>query len=144
MTIDWPFGRNERATNLNFTGQWIQWILKESSTTIIFHYTISNICSTLQRQSFVNVLLKGCSLKIRKTFNGKHLYRSFSFNKVAGLKKETPTQAFSCEFCEIFMKNFFTDLQNTLDDCFMSYSRLPIFLHLFIQNTGNNWNTEAH
>ena len=52
-----------------------------------------------------NVLLKGCSLKIRKTFNGKHLYRSFSFNKVAGLKKKTPTQAFSCEFCEIFVKN---------------------------------------
>ena len=37
------------------------------------------------------------------------------FNKVAGLrpanllKKETLVQVFSCEFCEIFKKNFFTE-----------------------------------
>ena len=42
-------------------------------------------------------------------FTGKHLRQSLIFNKVAGLrhkicnfiKKETLTQVFSCEFCEI-------------------------------------------
>ena len=46
-------------------------------------------------------------------FKGKHLYQSFFFNKVAGLrpatlfKKETLAQVFSCEFSEIFKNAFF-------------------------------------
>ena len=47
-------------------------------------------------------------LKNFAKFTGKHLYQSLLFNKVAGLrsatlsKKDTLTQVFSCEFCEIF------------------------------------------
>ena len=43
-------------------------------------------------------------------FTGKHLCQSIFFNKVADLnfiKKETLTQVFSCEFCEI-SKNIFS------------------------------------
>ena len=50
-------------------------------------------------------------LKKSIKFTGKHLYQSLFFNKVAGLrhfiKKETPTQMFFCEFCEIFKSTFF-------------------------------------
>ena len=50
-------------------------------------------------------------------FTGKHLRQSLFFNKVAGLrpeacyfiKKETLTQVFSNEFCEISMNTFFTE-----------------------------------
>ena len=37
------------------------------------------------------------------------------------IKKETPAQVFSCEFCEISKKTF---LQNTLGDCFWKSWRL--------------------
>ena len=43
-------------------------------------------------------------------FTGKHLSRSLFLNKVADsnfIKNETLTQAFSCEFCEIFKSIFF-------------------------------------
>ena len=41
-------------------------------------------------------------------FTGKHLYQSLFFNKVAGIKKETLTQMFSCKYCES-SKNTFSD-----------------------------------
>ena len=56
---------------------------------------------------------KNAVLKNFAIFTGKHLCWSFFFNKVAGLqgnnfiKKETPTQAFSCEYCKNFKKSFF-------------------------------------
>ena len=44
-------------------------------------------------------------------FTGKHLCWGLFLNKVAGLRpatllEETPTQVFSCEFCEIFKNTF--------------------------------------
>ena len=60
-------------------------------------------------------------------FTGKHLCQRLFFNKVAGLrpatllkkrlwpqacnfiKKETLVQVFSCEFCKISKKTFFTE-----------------------------------
>ena len=48
-------------------------------------------------------------------FKGKHLCQSLFFNKVAGLeafnfiKKETLTQVFCCELCEISKSTFFTE-----------------------------------
>ena len=50
-------------------------------------------------------------------FIGKHLHQSLFYNKVAGLRpeacnfviKETLTQAFSCELCEISKNTFFTE-----------------------------------
>ena len=49
-------------------------------------------------------------------FTGKHLCQSLFFNKVTDLrpacnfiKKETPAQVFSSEFCEISKNSFFTE-----------------------------------
>ena len=42
-------------------------------------------------------------------FTGKHLCRSFFFNKVAGIKNETLAQVFSCKFYEIFKNTLFTE-----------------------------------
>ena len=55
------------------------------------------------------------ALKNFAKFTGKHLCQSPLFNNVPGLrpaillKKETSTQVFSCEFCEMFKKPFFTE-----------------------------------
>ena len=48
------------------------------------------------------------------------------FNKVAGLKacnvikKETPTQVFSCEYCDIFKSTYFEEHQQR--NAFKNYS----------------------
>ena len=52
--------------------------------------------------------MKKVFLKILK-FTGKHLCRGLFCNNVAGHKKETPAQVFSCEFCETFKNNIFTE-----------------------------------
>ena len=60
---------------------------------------------------------QGCSVKkdvLRNfaIFAGKYLCQGLYFNKVADacnvIKKETLTQVFSCEFCEISKNTFFT------------------------------------
>ena len=75
-------------------------------------------------------------------FTGKHLCRSLFFNKVAGLrlKKESPAQVFSCEFCEISKNTFFhrTSLIATSEKIgrIMSlgwFKKLKIITHLFLQ-----------
>ena len=55
-------------------------------------------------------LRKGALRNFAK-FTEKHLCQSLFSNKVAGLfnKKETLTQVFSCEFCEISKSIFFTE-----------------------------------
>ena len=59
--------------------------------------------------------MKKCVLKNFTKFTGKHLYQSLFLNKAAGqgpetlLKKETLTQALSCEFCEIFKNTVFPE-----------------------------------
>ena len=40
---------------------------------------------------------------------GKHMYPSFCFNNVAGLRPKTPTQVFSCQHYEIFENIFFIE-----------------------------------
>ena len=49
-------------------------------------------------------------------FTGKNLCQSIVFNKVADvcnfIKKDTPAQVFSCEFCEISKNTFFTSRSN--------------------------------
>ena len=53
-------------------------------------------------------------LKNFSIFTGKHLCWSLLLNKwqtfkSAALLKETPTQLFSCEYCEIFKNTFFIE-----------------------------------
>ena len=62
----------------------------------------------------LDVFCKKDVLKNFVQFTGKHLYQSLFFNKVAGvasnfIKKETRSQVFSCEFCEIFKKTYFKE-----------------------------------
>ena len=67
-----------------------------------------NFCLLSVKQQFANVLQNRCSEKFfnihRKTLVLKSL-----LNKVAGLKKETPTQALFCEYYEIFKSSFFIE-----------------------------------
>ena len=44
----------------------------------------------------------GGVLKKFAKFTEKHLCQSLFFNKIAGIKKETLAEMFSCEFSEIF------------------------------------------
>ena len=58
------------------------------------------------------VFYKKVVLRNFAKFNGKHLYKSLFFNKVAGLYpatllKKRLIQVLSCEFCEISKNNFF-------------------------------------
>ena len=64
------------------------------------------------RSSHPEVFCKKVVLKNLGKFTGKHLYRNLVFHKAAGqtykvIKKRTPTQALSCEFCQIFNNIFF-------------------------------------
>ena len=52
-------------------------------------------------------LRKGAFKNFAKV-TGKHLRQSLFFNKVF-IKKETPAQVFSCEYCEIFKNTFFIE-----------------------------------
>ena len=57
-------------------------------------------------------------LKIFAKLTGKHLCQSLFFNKIAGLRPATLLKKrfwhmFSCEFCQIFKKTFFTDYFRT-------------------------------
>ena len=66
---------------------------------------------TLYRSSHRRCSEKQDVLRNFAKFTGKHLWQRLFFNKVAGassfIKKETPTQVFSCEFCEITTNIFF-------------------------------------
>ena len=50
---------------------------------------------------------KKCSYRNITKFTGEHLCQSFFFNKVTG--RGPLEQVFSCEFCEISKKTFFTE-----------------------------------
>ena len=54
---------------------------------------------------------KKCVLKNFAKFTWNHQYQSLFFNKVACnfITTETLAQVISCEFCEIFKNNFFTE-----------------------------------
>ena len=80
------------------------------ATSYAFNITSVTVRSSHQRRSI--------EIGVRKNFTkftGKHLCMSLFFNKVAGLRpsglqiyyNETPTQVFSCEYCQIFKNSFF-------------------------------------
>ena len=61
-----------------------------------------------QKQPLETFCKKRVALKNLAKFTEKHMCQSLLFNKVAGLKKQTLAQVFSCEFCEIF-KNIYSE-----------------------------------
>ena len=74
-------------------------------------------------------VIKGVLRNFAK-FTGKHLCQSLFFNKVAGLrppasnfiKKWTPAQLLSCEFCKISKNSFF--IEHLDDDPVIYYGSL--------------------
>ena len=93
------------------------------------------------RSSLPEVFCKKGVLRNFAKFKGKHLYQRLLFNKVAGLgpatllkkslcnfiKKESLVQVFSCEFCKISKKIFFTEhLRETASVIWKSISILFI------------------
>ena len=60
----------------------------------------------LSRSSRSQMFFKIDVLKNFSIFTGKHLCWSLFFIKLF-IKEESPTQAFSCEYCEILMNRFF-------------------------------------
>ena len=88
----------------------------------IYNLLINYLNLMIQKQLLTSVLYKIClrgsrsqmffEMDVFKNFAilaGKHGLESL--NKVAGMKacKETPTQVFSCEYCEILKNIFFTE-----------------------------------
>ena len=79
----------------------------------LIHHADGVIELPIIRSSRPEVFCRKCVLKNFAKFTGKHLWQSFFFNKVAGLrpsnfiKKETLPQVFSCEFCKIFKSTYF-------------------------------------
>ena len=73
------------------------------------------MCSTRKRKVLVANVLQNTLGVLRSfgIFTGKRLCWNLFSNKVTGsraaslLKKETSTQVFSCEYCEIFKNSFF-------------------------------------
>ena len=95
----------------------------------IFHVLIAGYTkfrlSKKSRSSHWGCAIKKGVLKNFTKFTGKQLCGSLFLSKVAGLRakacnfieKETPTQMFSCEICEIFENTFF--YRTTPGDCFL-------------------------
>ena len=78
----------------------------------------------MYRSSHLEVFYKKGVLRNFAKFAKKLLCKSLFFNKVVGgacnfIKKETLTQVFSCEFCEI-SKNTFS-CRTPLGDCFCTF-----------------------
>ena len=75
------------------------------------------------RTRHLEVCYKKSALKNFAKFTGKHLRRSLHTCNI--VKRETPAQVFSCEFCKIFKNTFFTEhLQ-------MAASVLPLLTCIF-------------
>ena len=72
----------------------------------------------MYRRSYRRCSIKQEFLKISQKFTVRHSCRSLFVNKVTGLMP--PTQVFSCEFCEIFENNFYTERSR----------RLPLYILL--------------
>ena len=93
--------------------------LENINTNILFRFLFINflgscnydsLCSVakyfeISRSSHLQMFLKIGDLKNFAIFTGKHL--CWSLNACNLIKKETSTQVFSCEYCEIFRYSFF-------------------------------------
>ena len=71
-----------------------------------------------QKQSPGGCSVKKSALKIFAKFTGKNLCRSLFFKRVAFIKKETPIQMLSFDFCQTFKNTFFTEHLPRLPMCF--------------------------
>ena len=93
-------------TFANFTGKHLCWSLFLITLLVFRPATLlKRYRSSHQRCSIKKAVLKNFAI-----FTGKHLCRSLFFIKLQALQlyqKETPTQVFFCEYCEIFKNTYF-------------------------------------
>ena len=75
---------------------------KYFSTSIMY-----SLSMPLFRSSRPEVFCRKGVLRNFAKFTGKHLCQNLVFNKVAGVKKESLAQVFSCEFFKISKNTFF-------------------------------------
>ena len=97
--------------NFDFSVKRFLW--KYSSSWLVLFLSVTFFSSQIKvrtwfRSSRPEVFCKKGVRRNLVKFTGKHLCQCLFFNKVAGwgLKKETLTQVFSCEFCEISKNTF--------------------------------------
>ena len=90
-----------RPAGTDFSHDYMWKLASRSAVSTLFH----KISSRWQ------MLFKIGVLKIFAVFTGKTLALESLFKKIADLKacKETPTQVFSCEYCEVFKKTFLAE-----------------------------------
>ena len=114
-----------------FLQSWLIWAIFHTTGEHFFHQKFPLLSSDLKNvltkdfpmQPFANVLQIRCSRESQEISVLEPLFNP-CFNKVTGLmtcnfiKKETPTQVFSCEYLKMFEKNF---LWNTSGGCFWEW-----------------------
>ena len=79
-------------------------------------------------------------LKNFPKFIGKHLCRSLLFNKIDFIKKETPTQAYFCEFSDFKKQRF---LDNFFDGCLLPICKYGVIYVRKERISHKNSNTRA-
>ena len=94
-----------------------------SENLFCFSWWRSDKFQTNFKKQLSNVFNKKPVLKNFAIFKGKHLCWSLFLIKLQGLQlylKDTPTQVFSCEYCEIFKKTYFEEYLQTATITFFS------------------------
>ena len=92
------------------------------------------------RTSRSQIFFKIAVLKNFAILSRKACVAEYLFNKVAGMKvcifikKETPAQLFSCEYCEIFKNNFFYKTPPVHHTFPKLYVMIELFGRLWVQN----------
>ena len=85
----------------------------------------NHFLKSVQKQPYTDVL-QGVKVKLN---NSKTPMLESLFNKA---DKETPTQVFSCEYCEIFINTYFAEHWRTaVSVCCICFSQLVILMHHF-------------
>ena len=98
---------------------------------IVERVLITPLSILLRRISLLEVLCKKDVLINFAKFTGKHLFQSLFFNK-----KETLTQVFSFEFCEIFKNTLFKEIPATAASV---YTQQVESLLLYMFKIGETW-----
>ena len=98
-----------------------------------FTLLCSEMSSSFSRSSCPEVFCKKGIFRNFAKFTRKHLCQSLSSNRVAGwglqlYKKETLTQMFFCEFCEIFKTTFFYKIPQLAVSDFLAASNFRNFV----------------
>ena len=97
----------------------------------------------LRRSSHQRWSVKKSVIRNFTKFTGKHLRQSLFFNKKNNFfKKETLTQVFSCEFCEISKNTFSIEHLRTTASGLLHFEK--IWISKSIARPSSNWANYRH